>query len=117
MAQNQTQIQEQEHQRRTARAANLAAFGLTAVLTTDEAAAVLNRQPQTLRKWACLECGPIRPVRINGRLGWRVADLEKLLSGEPQNAKPPKVAPTDPRQSEHDTQVTQSRGKAMSVDA
>lgn len=77
-------LQNLEVQRRTARAANLAAFGLTAVLTTDEAAAVLNRQPQTLRKWACLENGPLRPIRINGRLGWRVADIEALLNGGAQ---------------------------------
>jgi len=50
-------------------------------LTTDEAARAINRQPQTLRKWGCLECGPIRPVRINGRLAWRVADLARLLNG------------------------------------
>jgi hypothetical protein len=54
---------------------------LPEVLTTNEAAAAINRQPQTLRKWACLDNGPIRPVRINGRLAWRVADLQKLLSG------------------------------------
>jgi hypothetical protein len=55
---------------------------LPAVLPTDEAAAAINRAPQTLRKWACLENGPIRPVRINGRLAWRVSDLQKLLAGE-----------------------------------
>jgi hypothetical protein len=56
--------------------------GLPAVLPTDEAAASINRRPQTLRKWACLECGPIRPLRIHGRLAWRVSDLEALLHGE-----------------------------------
>ena len=54
---------------------------LPEVLPTAEAAAAINRSPQTLRKWACLECGPIRPVRINGRLAWRVSDLKSLLSG------------------------------------
>lgn len=54
---------------------------LPEVLTTDEAAAAINRKPQTLRKWACLENGPIRPVRINGRLAWRVSDLQALLMG------------------------------------
>jgi hypothetical protein len=54
---------------------------LPAVLPTNEAAAAINRAPQTLRKWACLENGPIRPVRINGRLAWRVADLQMLLAG------------------------------------
>lgn len=54
---------------------------LPAVLPTNEAAAAINRAPQTLRKWACLENGPIRPIRINGRLAWRVSDLQLLLSG------------------------------------
>lgn len=51
-------------------------------LLTNEAAKCVNRRPQTLRKWACLENGPIKPLRINGRLHWLVADLRKLLSGE-----------------------------------
>ena len=55
--------------------------GLPEILPTDEAASVINRKPQTLRKWACLENGPIRPVRINGRLAWRVSDLHALLNG------------------------------------
>jgi hypothetical protein len=54
---------------------------LPEVLPTDKAAATINRAPQTLRKWACLENGPIRPIRINGRLAWRVSDLENLLNG------------------------------------
>jgi hypothetical protein len=54
---------------------------IQAVVPTDLAAAALNRRPQTLRKWACLENGPIRPVRINGRLAWRVADIQALLGG------------------------------------
>lgn len=57
---------------------------LPAVLPTDEAAASINRAPQTLRKWACLENGPIRPIRINGRLAWRVSDLQALLMGGAQ---------------------------------
>ena len=55
---------------------------LPEVLSTNEAAPFINRKPQTLRKWACLENGPIRPIRINGRLAWRVADLQSLLGGE-----------------------------------
>ena len=50
-------------------------------LPTNEAALILNRRPQTLRKWACLENGPIRPVRINHRFAWRVTDLANLLEG------------------------------------
>ncbi len=55
--------------------------GLAEVLPTNEAAMIMNRRPQTLRKWACLENGPIRPVRINGRLAWKVADIRTLLNG------------------------------------
>ena len=58
----------------------LAAHGIAATLTTEEAAAAVNRKPQTLRKWACLENGPIRPIRINGRLAWRVSDLKALMN-------------------------------------
>lgn len=46
---------------------------------TKAAAYYLNRRPQTLRGWACLENGPVRPLRINGRLAWAVADLKRLL--------------------------------------
>lgn len=49
------------------------------LLTTDEAAKLLNRKPQTLRRWAAYEDGPVRPVRINGRLAWPRSELEKLV--------------------------------------
>jgi hypothetical protein len=49
------------------------------VIPTSEAAAHLGRSPQTLRLWACKEIGPLRPVRVNGRLGWRVDDLRRVL--------------------------------------
>lgn len=49
---------------------------------TSCAAFHFGRKPQTLRKWACLENGPLRPVRINGRLAWCVADIRALLNGE-----------------------------------
>ncbi len=51
--------------------------------TVDTAAAAyyLNRRPQTLRSWACLESGPVRPIRINGRLAWKTEDLRRLLLG------------------------------------
>lgn len=54
---------------------------LPEVRSTNEAAASLGRKPQTLRRWASLG-GPISPIRINGRLLWRVADLSRLLNGE-----------------------------------
>lgn len=52
-----------------------------AALPTAEAAFHLNRAEQTLRLWACRENGPIRPLRINGRLAWRVADIRRLVEG------------------------------------
>lgn len=65
--------------------------GLPAVLSTEEAAAAINRAPQTLRKWACLENGPIRPIRINRRLAWYVSDLVTLLSGDAPDKPPDKL--------------------------
>ena len=46
---------------------------------TATAAYHLNRQPQTLRGWACLENGPLRPVRVHGRLAWKTEDLRRVL--------------------------------------
>ena len=48
-------------------------------LPTPEAAYQLNRAQQTLRLWAMREDGPLRPIRINGRLAWPVADIRRLL--------------------------------------
>jgi hypothetical protein len=48
-------------------------------VTTSVAARWLNRQPQTLRKWACHNNGPLQPVRINGRLAWAVAEIRNIL--------------------------------------
>lgn len=48
-------------------------------LPTPEAARHLNRAEQTLRLWACHENGPLCPIRINGRLAWKVADLRRVL--------------------------------------
>lgn len=53
-----------------------------ATLPTSEAARHLNRSPQTLRIWACTESGPLRPMRVHGRLGWPVAELRRLLGVE-----------------------------------
>ena len=50
-------------------------------LPTAEAAFHLGRQSQTLRAWASSESGPLRPLRINGRLSWPVDAIRKLLSG------------------------------------
>ncbi len=50
-----------------------------ATVDTATAAFHLNRQPQTLRGWACLENGPLRPIRVHGRLAWPVAELRRVL--------------------------------------
>ncbi len=50
-----------------------------ATLPTPEAAYHLNRAQQTLRLWAMRQDGPVRPLRINGRLAWPVADLKRVL--------------------------------------
>ena len=50
-------------------------------LPTSEMARVLNRKPQTLRRWAIYESGPLKPVRVNGRLMWLVADAERVIYG------------------------------------
>jgi hypothetical protein len=42
----------------------------------------LDRKQQTLRGWACFEDGPIRPVRINGRLAWPVDEIRRLVGVE-----------------------------------
>jgi hypothetical protein len=49
-------------------------------LKTEEAAFYLNRAPQTLRAWACLENGPLRPRRIGGLLAWSTSEI-KFLAG------------------------------------
>lgn len=46
---------------------------------TEQAAHYLSRRPQTLRAWACREDGPLRPIRINGRLAWNVSELRRVL--------------------------------------
>jgi hypothetical protein len=49
-------------------------------LSTYEAAHHLNRREQTLRMWACLENGPIRPIRVNRRLAWPTLEIKRLLA-------------------------------------
>ena len=50
---------------------------------TAQAAYYLGRRPQTLRKWACRETGPLRPVRVHGRLMWPMRDIRRLLGLDP----------------------------------
>lgn len=46
---------------------------------TAAAAYYLNRKEQTLRGWACLENGPLRPLRVHGRLAWPVSEIKRVL--------------------------------------
>ena len=39
----------------------------------------LGRKEQTARGWACHEDGPLRPIRVHGRLAWAVADIRRIL--------------------------------------
>ena len=48
-------------------------------IPTAEAAHHLNRSAKTLRLWACKGWGPLRPLRVNGRLAWPVADIKRLM--------------------------------------
>lgn len=50
---------------------------------TETAAFYLGRKPQTLRKWACYQDGPIIPINVNGRLAWPVEMIRKILSPMP----------------------------------
>ena len=52
---------------------------LRATVDTETAAFHLNRAQQTLRLWACRENGPLRPLRVCGRLAWKTNDLRRLL--------------------------------------
>lgn len=49
-------------------------------IPTGQAAHYLCRTPRTLRGWATdSEGAPIRPVRLNGRLAWPVAEIKRAL--------------------------------------
>lgn len=49
-------------------------------VTTEHATWLLGRACQTLRVWACYESrGPLRPIRIAGRLAWPVAEIKRAL--------------------------------------
>ena len=50
-----------------------------AAVDTETAAYHLSREPQTLRVWACKENGPLRPIRVHGRLAWPTAKIREIL--------------------------------------
>ena len=55
-----------------------------ATVPTDCCAFHLGRKVQTLRSWACHEDGPIRPLRIYGRLAWPTAEIRRLVGATQQ---------------------------------
>lgn len=50
-------------------------------LCTYTVASLLHVKPQTVRKWACYEQGPIdaRPIKIAGKLLWSTEAVVNLL--------------------------------------
>ena len=57
-------------------------LGLTATPERSDGQPIdhyFDRRPQTLRAWACMENGPLRPRRLMGRLLWDMADIRRLL--------------------------------------
>lgn len=48
-------------------------------VTTSVMCRHLGRKEQTARIWAMRENGPLRPIRVNGRLAWPVAEIRRLL--------------------------------------
>lgn len=47
---------------------------------TPTAAKMLGFAENTLRKWHCLGTGPIKPVRVRGRLRWSLAEINRVLA-------------------------------------
>lgn len=48
-------------------------------IPTAEAAHHLSRSTATLQLWASKGWGPVKPLRVGGRLAWPVADIKRLL--------------------------------------
>ena len=61
-------------------------FAIPGYLETRDAAPALMRQEGTLRKWAWSDTGPVKPIRINGRLAWPVDQIIACLT--PASDKP-----------------------------
>ena len=51
-------------------------------ICTNTVASLLHIKPQTIRKWACYEQGPlkIRPLKVAGKLLWETKAVIKLLN-------------------------------------
>jgi hypothetical protein len=78
----QLQTEQIEHRHASAPAPSFTSLAQERRSHVDTACAAyhLGRRPQTMRVWACLETGPIRPKRVNGRLAWPVSSIRLLLS-------------------------------------
>jgi hypothetical protein len=75
------------HSREAHNSANAAPFTpldceTRTAVDTETAAYHLSREPQTLRVWACRENGPLRPMRVHGRLAWPTAEIRRVLGVE-----------------------------------
>jgi len=51
-------------------------------IPTADAAHHLNRSAKTLRLWACKGWGPLKPLRVGGRLAWPVSEIKRLMGVE-----------------------------------
>lgn len=52
------------------------------MLKTSEAAALLRVRADSMRRWACgRRPGPLKPVRVGGRLLWPAEEVRRLLTG------------------------------------
>ena len=56
-------------------------FPLSTMVGNVTAAKVLSKKPQTLRRWASRQTGPIQSTKVAGRIMWSIADLQNLLDG------------------------------------
>jgi len=70
--------EQRELQERELRTRTCEQLQVEQIVNTATAAVIIDREPQTLRRWACTGSGPIQPCRINGRLGWRLSELRAL---------------------------------------
>ncbi len=48
---------------------------------TNAASYYMDKQPRTLRGWACYENGPIKPIKVFGKWMWGVSEIRALLGG------------------------------------
>lgn len=62
---------------------NLAEMPPSALLVTRDAAAILGKSGQTLRKLYCQQghAYGVRPLKLGGRLAWRAGDLLRIVQG------------------------------------